>query len=73
MAMEETYLESLPSCPWVCHHKGKQLARIPGRAWKTACQKTGLKGKIFHDLRRTAVGNMIRAGISELVAMAVSG
>jgi integrase len=51
------------------------------KAWSAACVKVGLatqdgyayRGLIPHDLRRSAVRNMRRAGIDQSVAMSISG
>jgi integrase len=75
-----------PACLWICHRGGIRLQSLK-HSWRKSCQAVGLgemvkdatrgrkvwQGKIPHDFRRTAVRNMIRAGVPEKVAMAISG
>ncbi len=75
-----------PKCPWICHRGGVQLMSLK-HSWRQACKRVGLgqmvndaekdrkvwQGKIPHDFRRTAIRNMVRAGVPEKVAMVISG
>ena len=59
--------------PWCFHRKGGRQVHGVRKAWARACQQAGVPGMVFHDLRRTAIRNMIRAGVPERVAMLVAG
>ena len=42
-------------------------------AWRATCEAAGLEDLFFHDMRRSSVRNMERAGVSRSVAMKLSG
>ncbi len=58
--------------PWVFHRHGRQIKNYY-TAWRSACKRAGLEGKMMHDFRRTAIRKMVRAGIPKHTAMQLSG
>jgi integrase len=58
---------------YVFHYPDGRPIGQYARAWKSACDRAGLDGKLVYDMRRTAVRNLIRAGASQVEAMAITG
>jgi integrase len=54
-------------------HKAGDQRKDYHKAWKTACAKAGKSGMLRHDLRRSAVRNLVRQGGPEHVAMRITG
>jgi integrase len=69
--MEYWLRVQLESCPpgssWVFHGQHGYPVDAHLLGWADACERAGLPGLLFHDLRRSAVRNM-----KDSVAMAVS-
>lgn len=60
-------------CDLVFHENGGAMKTFY-KAWKSALSRAGMELDLkFHDLRRTAIRNMVRAGIPRKVAMQISG
>jgi integrase len=61
-------------CPYVFPRDGEPIGAFDiYRDWRLACQAAGIAGRIPHDFRRTAVRNLVRAGVPEKTAMQLTG
>lgn len=59
-------------CSAVFHWRGRPMKKLR-RSWQNACRAAGLEGRLLHDFRRTAVRNLIRAGVQQAIAMKITG
>jgi integrase len=64
--------EKWPNSPWVFSRAGAPILDFRW-SWDEACERAGVPDLKFHDLRRTAVRNMRRAGIPQVIRMKISG
>ncbi len=53
--------------------RGSKAVRYFGRSWDIIAATAGCPGLLFHDLRRSAVRNLVRSGVTEHVAMKITG
>jgi len=61
-------------CPFVFHRDGRRLTHSTLRKpWKRATRQAGVPGLLLHDGRRCAARNLIDAGVSQKVAMEITG
>ncbi len=67
------FIEMQPQSSEYLFARGAKPIRDFRESWDMACQRAGLPGLLFHDLRRTAVRNLRRAGVAETVIMKITG
>lgn len=66
------FIEMQPQTSEYLFARGAKPIRNFRESWQLACQRSGVPGFLFHDLRRTAVRNLRRAGVPETVIMTIT-
>jgi integrase len=67
------HIDRYLACPWIFHTQGERVLTFY-KTWRRACTEAGISDKkLVHDFRRTAVRNLVRAGVPERVAMMITG
>jgi integrase len=64
--------EQSNDCPKVFNLVGQPIKNFRC-SWQNSCPSAGVPEMKFHDLRRTAVRNMRRAGVPQVVRMRITG
>jgi integrase len=75
--VQRAWANRLPDCDFLFHIDGRPLGPMWSELERT-CRLLGIpygrgKGIVFHDTRHSAVTNLVGAGVSEAVAMTVTG
>jgi integrase len=71
--IERAEARRLLHSPFVFHRDSGRPVALFRKSWATACTKAGLGKVHVHDLRRCTARNLLRSGISEPVAMRLTG
>jgi integrase len=58
--------------PFVFHRDGEPVQTF-FKVWRSACKRAKLGGRLFHDFRRTAYRDLLKAGVPEKVARSIVG
>ena len=67
------FIEAQPRQSEYLFARGLKPIKDFRESWTLACGRAGVPGLMFHDLRRTAVRNLRRAGVAESVIMKITG